>query len=84
MILHNFQNVYKEAVNELPKFHMDAATVKDEVHHRRVNCRGIRQTVMRSAAAILVFLLCGVGTVTAVNYSQKCYQSAGKRFYHDK
>lgn len=34
--MRNFGDAYRIAMNELPKFHMDAETVRDELHHRRV------------------------------------------------
>lgn len=67
--MHNFREAYKSAVNELPGLRMDACRVQDELHHRRMAAARRKKTFMSAAAAACVFLVCGVGTAAAVNYS---------------
>lgn len=66
--MRNFGDAYRIAMNELPKFHMDAETVRDELHHRRVKNIRLHRKLVSMAAAACIFLVCGVGTAAAVNY----------------
>ncbi len=63
-----FQNAYREAVEELPKLHMDANTVQDELHHYKMVKQGRKYLITRGCTAAAVFLLCGAGTVAAKNF----------------
>lgn len=63
-----FQDVYREAAQELPKFRMDAAKVKDELHHYKMKRRNRNYMIVKGCTAASVFLLCGVGTVAAKSY----------------
>lgn len=66
--MRNFGEAYKSAAEELPKFHMDAVQVRDELHHRKMTAARRRKTGMSVAAAACVFLICGVGAASAMNY----------------
>ena len=66
--MRNFREEYKKSVGELPEFHMDADRVKDELHHRKMVAARRRKTMISVVSAACLFLLCSVGTVTAVNY----------------
>lgn len=66
--MRNFRDAYKHAVDELPEFHMDVGRVRDEHHHRRMVAARRRRAFVSAAAAACVFLICGVGTATAMNY----------------
>ena len=66
--MRNFREEYSKSVSELPEFHMDADRVKDELHHRRMVAERRRKMIISVASAACLFLLCSVGTVTAVNY----------------
>ena len=62
-----FQDAYREAVEELPGFHMDADRVQDELHHYKMLKQGRKYLITRGCTAAAVFLLCGAGTVAAKN-----------------
>lgn len=66
--MRNFRDAYKHAVDELPKYHIDAGKVQDELHHHRMMAARRRKAFVSAAAAVCVFLICGVGTATAMNY----------------
>ena len=40
MALEKFQDAYRETVEELPKLHMDADRVQDELHHYKMQKQG--------------------------------------------
>lgn len=63
-----FQDAYQEAAKELPKFHMDAEKVQDELHHYKMVKQGRRYLIMKGCTAAAIFLLCGAGTVAAKNF----------------
>ncbi len=63
-----FTDVYREAVDELPKLHMDADRVQDEVHHYKMLKQGRKYLITRGCTVAAVFLLCGAGTVAAKNF----------------
>ncbi len=65
MALDKFQEAYREAVEELPEFHMDADRVQDELHHYKMLKQGRKYLITRGCTAAAVFLLCGAGTVAA-------------------
>lgn len=74
--MRKFQDAYQDAVNELPKYHTDIESVLGEKtdaefasgHLAR---QGGHKPYLRVAvAAASLFLLCGVGTATAVNYQK--------------
>ncbi len=62
-----FQDAYQNAVRELPKFHMEAGQVSDEIHHYRMVKQGRKYLITRGCTVAAVFLLCGVGTVAGKN-----------------
>lgn len=63
-----FTDVYREAVDELPKLHMDAERVQDEVHHYKMLKQGRKYLITRGCTAAAVFILCGAGTVAAKSF----------------
>lgn len=71
--MREFKEAYKCAVDRLPKYHISAERVRDELHHRRLVRRKRRRTAAQTAAAAL-FLVCGVGTATAMNYSRSIFE----------
>lgn len=66
--MRKFREAYRRAVDELPEYHMDAGQVRDELHHQRMAAARRRKAFLSAAAAACVFLICGVGTATAMNY----------------
>ena len=66
--MRKFREAYRRAVDELPEYHMDAGQVRDELHHQRMVAARRRKAFLSAAAASCVFLICGVGTATAMNY----------------
>lgn len=66
--MRNFGDAYRDAMDELPKFHIDAETVRDELHHRRMANARLHRRLVSAAAAACVFLICGVGAAAAANY----------------
>lgn len=68
MILDNFREEYRRAVEELPKLHMESERVQDEIHHRRVQQKRRYQMIAKGCTAAAVLLLFGVGTVAAKDY----------------
>lgn len=66
--MHNFREAYKNAVNELPGFRLEACRVQDELHHHRMTAARRKKTFISAAAAVCVFLICGAGTIAAVSY----------------
>lgn len=62
-----FQDTYREAMEELPRLHMEAGQVRDELHHYRMQKQGRNYLIRKGCAAAAVFLLCGAGTAVAVN-----------------
>lgn len=71
--MRDFKEAYQNAVNELPRCHLNAEelleTIKKEPQRRTgriLNFTG--RAVFKGIVAASVFLLCGVGTVTAINY----------------
>lgn len=65
--MRNFRDAYCSAMNELPKYHIDAASVLDELHHHKMIAARRRKVFATAAAAASVFLLCGIGTATALS-----------------
>ncbi len=63
-----FGDAYREAVDELPKFRMDADKAADELHHYRMLKQGRKYIIIKGCTAAAVFLLCGVGTVAARSF----------------
>ena len=63
-----FQDAYREAVRELPEFHMDVDRAADELHHYRMVKQGRKYLITRGCTAAAVFLLCGAGTVAAKSF----------------
>lgn len=67
--MRKFQEEYRRAADmELPEFHMDIKTVRDELHHRRMRVWQRRRMAVKGCAAAAVFLLLGAGTAAAGNY----------------
>ena len=66
--MRNFREEYSKSMQEIPQFHMEAASVRDELHHRKMVAVKRRKTIASVASAACLLLLCSVGTVTAVNY----------------
>lgn len=62
-----FQEIYREAVESLPEFHMDAGQADDEIRHRRFLLGRRKRLLAGCCTAAAVFLLCGAGTAFAVN-----------------
>ncbi len=65
--MRNFQDAYKEALNELPRHRVSAENLIGGVPHDKA----VRHTAaiwMRGAAVAVILVLCSAGTVTAVNY----------------
>ncbi len=81
--MRKFEDAYRDAVKELPECHMDVERVLDEAQHARfvansAKRRGGYKTWMRTAAvAAGVFILCGVGTATAMNYQKSIITVGG-------
>jgi len=74
--LRKFDEAYQEAVRKLPEYHMDVAQVLAEDKHAEFEERmskgggGTRTWLRTTAVAASLLFLCGVGTVTAMNYRQ--------------
>lgn len=68
--MRNFKDVYHSAVEELPKYHMDMETVQKALQRRNMKAAARRKRLTSVAVAASVFLVCGITTVTAVNYHQ--------------
>lgn len=68
--MRNFKDAYKSAVNELPKFHMEAGLVQDELHHRKMEKLKRHKHMMSMAMTASFFLVFGISTVAAMNYHQ--------------
>lgn len=66
--MRNFRDVYQSAIDELPKYHIDAEKVRDELHHRRMTAAKRKRQIAAFTGAACIFLLFGFGTATAVNY----------------
>lgn len=66
--MNKFQDVYREASEELPKLRLEAENVKDELHHRRMWQQRKRYLITRGCAAAVVFCLCCAGTAAAHSY----------------
>lgn len=83
--MRKFQDAYKDAVNELPKYHMDVENVLEGEKHvgsvmRSTGQRTHNRYLKLAATAAALFLLCGVGTATAMNY-QKSKITVGNTGY---
>lgn len=71
-----FQDAYQDAVDALPKCHMEVEDVLDEAHHdgfaARLEKRSKAYKALNRVAAVVagLFVVCGVGTVTAMNYQK--------------
>lgn len=63
-----FQDVYRDAAEALPEFHIDTDTVKDEIHHYRMRRQRRNYILARGCTAASIFLLFGVGTAAANSY----------------
>ena len=72
--MRKFQDAYREEVNRLPGIRMDAQSVGDEIHHRHMERKRRQKRLMQAAAAAVLFMLCGVGTATAVNYQKSIFE----------
>lgn len=73
--MRKFQDAYRDAANQLPKYHIDVETVLEEKQHTDKKGKlssqgGCYRMLKLAAAAAVLFLLCGVGTVTAMNYQK--------------
>ncbi len=66
--MRDFRDAYQEAMNELPKFSLDADKVSDRLHHQKMVAAARRKALVSVATAASVFLLFGLGTAVAVNY----------------
>lgn len=64
----NFREEYQKELKKMPAFRIEANRVQDELHHRKMKAARRRKIVMSLASAACIFMLCSVGTVTAVNY----------------
>ena len=63
--MNKFREEYRRAVDELPKLHMDAGRVRDDLHHRRMQEKHRRMLAVKGCAAAAVFLFLGAGTAAA-------------------
>lgn len=72
--MRKFKEAYKQAVDSMPRYHISADCVTDELRHRRLLNRRRRKTAMQAAAAAVLFLACGAGTVTAMNYHKSIFR----------
>lgn len=66
--MNSFKQSYKDAMEKIETPDITAETVLNEARHRKSTARRRRRQFMTAAAAACMFLLCGAGTVTAVNY----------------
>lgn len=71
--MRKFKEAYKNAVNELPRCHLSAEELLEKIEKEPQRKTGrildfTGKAVFKGIAAASVFLLCGVGTVTAINY----------------
>lgn len=66
--MNSFKQSYKDAMEKIETPGITAETVLNEARHRKSTARRRRRQFMTAAAAACMFLLCGAGTVTAVNY----------------
>lgn len=66
--MNSFKDAYKEAVNRLPVPDITVESVLEEARSRKIVKARIRKQFISAAAAACLFLVCGAGTVTAVNY----------------
>lgn len=78
--MRNFKSAYRNAADELPKFQIELSRVQDELHHRKMVRLRQRQTMISCAAAVCVFLVCGVGSATAMNYHSSQIQVKNNGF----
>lgn len=70
--MRKFQDAYQDAVKGLPEYHVDVETVMQENSRREsvFGQRGHNRYLKLAATAAVLFLLCGVGTATAMNYQK--------------
>ena len=64
----NFREEYYKELKKSPKFCMEAGRVQDELHHRKMMAARRRRMFVSVASAACLFLVCSLGTVTAMNY----------------
>lgn len=65
--MRSFREEYREEMDRVGTFHLEAAQVSDEIRHHKRKTAGRRRTLMTAAAAAAVFLLVG-GVATAMGY----------------
>jgi len=78
--LNKFREEYRRAVDELPKLHMDAGRVRDDLHHRRMQEKHRRMLAVKGCAAAAVFLFLGAGTAAARNYWNTVLEMQGSGY----
>lgn len=65
MTLRKFREEYQKEVKEMPLFEVDADKIEERgQHYKKIKSK----KVIIAASAACAFLVCGVGTVTAMNY----------------
>lgn len=84
--MRKFQDAYQDAVDELPKYHIDVDAVlvannrAGMTSQQKIVQGGYKRPFKLAATAAVLFLLCGVGTATAMNY-QKSKITVGNTGY---
>lgn len=82
--MRNFREAYRDSMKELPEFHMEAGDIQDEIRHAsfvRRNAAAARHRILaRGVTAAALFLVCGVGTVTAMNYRSGIIEVRGNGY----
>lgn len=78
--MRKFQDAYREAMEELPQLSLDASQLMEGEwkssfgKEKEGSFVSRHKALARVAAAAAIFLLCGAGTVTAVNYHKSSIQ----------
>ncbi len=62
--MNSFRDEYRQAVEELPKFKMDAGQVQNRLHHRRIQKIQRNKMMEKSCVAAALFLICGVSVIS--------------------
>lgn len=84
--MRKFQDAYQDAIDELPKYHIDVDAVLAANNRAEMTLRqksgqgGYKRALKLAATAAALFLLCGVGSATAINY-QKSKITVGNTGY---
>lgn len=65
--MNDFQKIYRQSMNKLPDFSIDASAILDEVRHGKQAARQRRQTFSSAAVTCGLLLLCVIGSAAAFN-----------------